>query len=48
MPGELNGRQLARRLRRECPSMRIVLMSGYTEEDAAYGSDFPILRNNFV
>jgi len=48
MPGELNGRQLARRLRRECPSMRIVLMSGYTEEDAGHNSDFPILAKPFL
>lgn len=47
MPGDLNGRQLARRLRREIPGMRIVLMSGYTEEtDTRDG--FPILAKPFL
>lgn len=34
MPGPLNGRQLAERIRQSHPSMRIVLMSGYTDEDS--------------
>lgn len=48
MPGELNGRQLARQLRREYPSLRIVLMSGYTEDEDARGRDFPILAKPFL
>ncbi len=47
MPGDLDGRQLADRVRRNRPEMRIVLMSGYTDE-AGVGSDLPVLAKPFV
>ena len=49
MPGELNGRQLAERLLAHHPRLRIVLMSGYTDEVEADGaSALPILTKPFV
>ncbi len=47
MPGGLDGRQLADRVRMRLPDMRIVLMSGYTDEADA-GSDLPVLAKPFV
>jgi PAS domain S-box-containing protein len=34
MPGGLNGRQLAEELKRECPELKVILMSGYSSEIA--------------
>ncbi len=49
MPGELNGRQLAEAVLGRRPDMRIVLMSGYTDEtDADGASDLPVLAKPFV
>jgi PAS domain S-box-containing protein len=49
MPGSLNGRQLAEQVRRHDPHMRIVLMSGYTDEGNEEGhSDLPVLAKPFV
>ncbi len=49
MPGGINGRQLAEQVRREHPDMRIVLMSGYTDEDDKSGTeDLPVLAKPFV
>ncbi|MFN4326751.1 MAG: PAS-domain containing protein [Azonexus sp.] len=49
MPGGLNGRQLAEAILERQPAMRIVLMSGYTDEAAADGaSDLPVLAKPFV
>lgn len=47
MPGGLDGRQLADRVLMSQPDMRIVLMSGYTDEADA-GSDLPVLAKPFV
>jgi len=47
MPGGMDGRQLADRVRHDRPEMCIVLMSGYTDE-AEVGSDLPILAKPFV
>ena len=46
MPGGLDGRQLADRVRHDRPEMCIVLMSGYTDE-AEVGSDLPVLAKPF-
>ena len=52
MPGGLNGRQLAEAALSRRPDMRIVLMSGYTDEtdaaDAGGASDLPVLAKPFV
>jgi PAS domain S-box-containing protein len=49
MPGGLNGRQLAETVLERHPAMRIVLMSGYTDEAAADGAnDLPVLAKPFV
>lgn len=40
MPGQLTGRQLAERLVREKPALRVIYMSGYSPEFA--GKDFPL------
>ena len=47
MPGSRNGRQLAEAIRHEHPRMRIVLMSGYTDEDGA-PQEPPILAKPFA
>mgnify|MGYP002776381898 FL=1 len=47
MPGGLNGHQLARQVRDERPDMRIVLMSGYTDERSDEKT-LPILNKPFV
>ena len=47
MPGGMDGRQLADRIRCDHPDMRIVLMSGYTDE-AEVGSDLPVLAKPFA
>jgi len=47
MPGGMDGRQLADNVLSICPDMRIVLMSGYTDE-AEVGSDLPVLAKPFV
>jgi CheY-like chemotaxis protein len=47
MPGGLDGRQLADRVLMSQPDMRIVLMSGYTDE-AEVGSNLPVLAKPFV
>jgi CheY-like chemotaxis protein len=38
MPGE-NGRDLARKLRNQCPGMRTIFMSGYGESAALLGAE---------
>jgi CheY-like chemotaxis protein len=50
MPGSINGLDLARRVRLECPHMKIVLMSGYLRDmkdaavaDAFLGKPFPLI-----
>lgn len=49
MPGGLNGRQLASRIGADHPWIRIVLMSGYTDEiDEAADSTIPLLGKPFV
>jgi len=49
MPGGINGRQLAEQVLASHPQMRIVLMSGYTDEsEEAAASDLPILGKPFV
>jgi CheY-like chemotaxis protein len=49
MPGQLNGRQLAERIRQTHPRMRIVLMSGYTDEDEKPANAcLPVLAKPFV
>ena len=49
MPGGINGRQLAEQVLASHPHMRIVLMSGYTDEnEEAAASDLPILGKPFV
>jgi two-component SAPR family response regulator len=49
MPGGINGRQLADTVLSRRPEMRIVLMSGYTDEtDADGASDLPVLAKPFV
>jgi PAS domain S-box-containing protein len=48
MPGGINGRQLAELVLQGHPHMRIVLMSGYTDEtDAPGASDLPVLAKPF-
>ena len=47
MPGGIDGRQLADHVLNGHPDMRIVLMSGYTDE-AEVGSDLPVLAKPFV
>ncbi len=49
MPGGINGRQLAETVLTRRPDMRIVLMSGYTDEtDTDGASDLPVLAKPFV
>jgi CheY-like chemotaxis protein len=49
MPGGIDGRQLAERVMQSHPHMRIVLMSGYTEEAAELAADhFLLLAKPFV
>ena len=49
MPGGVNGRQLAEQVLAQRPHMRIVLMSGYTDEDeAAGGNELPVLAKPFI
>ncbi len=49
MPGGINGRQLAQQVRAEHPGVRIVLMSGYTDETETAGtSDLPVLAKPFT
>jgi len=49
MPGGINGRQLAERVLASRPEMRIVLMSGYADEDEEAGaSALPVLAKPFV
>src|SRR5574343_104977 len=52
MPGGINGRQLAETVLTRRPDMRIVLMSGYTDEadtgDAGSASELPVLAKPFV
>jgi len=47
MPGSRNGRQLAEQIRQDHPQMRIVLMSGYADEDGKH-QEPPILAKPFV
>lgn len=48
MPGGIDGRQLAERVRAGRPAMRIVLMSGYADEaDEGSASDLPVLAKPF-
>ncbi len=48
MPGSLNGHQLAEKALALSPRIRIVLMSGYTDEEASAGiSGLPILAKPF-
>ena len=46
MPGGINGQELAAAIRQQRPGMRIVLMSGFTAEDAPPGQA-PILAKPF-
>ena len=47
--GGINGRQLAEAILRDYPQMRIVLMSGYTDETAEdAASELPILAKPFA
>ncbi|KAB2921857.1 MAG: PAS domain-containing protein [Dechloromonas sp.] len=50
MPGKLNGRQLAEAALACRPDLRVVLMSGYTDDgsSAARGSHLPVLAKPFV
>lgn len=49
MPGGLSGRQMAEQVLDEHPAMRIVLMSGYADEDdMASAGALPILAKPFV
>ena len=48
MPGGINGRQLAGAARTLYPHMRIVLMSGYADDDAKPKGDLPVLAKPFV
>jgi len=47
MPGGMDGRELADHVLNDHPEIRIVLMSGYTDE-AEVGSDLPVLAKPFV
>jgi len=49
MPGGIHGRELVERIQLSHPHMRIVLMSGYTDEaDEIAVSDLPVLSKPFV
>ncbi|MDP3537900.1 MAG: PAS-domain containing protein [Azonexus sp.] len=49
MPGGINGRQLAEQVLLGYPHMRIVLMSGYADDDEGEAaSDLPVLAKPFV
>ena len=48
MPGGLNGRELAATLHQERPGVRVVLMSGYHEENTADGEALTVLAKPFV
>nr|MBL8411141.1 PAS-domain containing protein [Dechloromonas sp.] len=48
MPGGINGRQLAEQVLAIAPHMRIVLMSGYTDDNDETAADLPILGKPFV
>lgn len=45
MPGQLNGVQLASWAQAHCPDLRVLLQTGYVEEDAR---PFPVLRKPFT
>ena len=47
MPGGVNGHQLAARVQAERPEIRILLMSGYTDEVLSE-SALPVLSKPFV
>ena len=48
MPGQANGLELARTLRREAPQLPLVLMTGYTPELAAATAEgFPVIAKPF-
>jgi DNA-binding LytR/AlgR family response regulator len=46
MPGEMNGLDLAREIRRRFPSLAIVLTTGYSGA-ADVGGEFPVLRKPY-
>lgn len=48
MPGGLNGRELAATLHQERPGVRVVLMSGYHEENPADGEALTVLAKPFA
>jgi signal transduction histidine kinase len=49
MPGPMNGRQLAEQIQQAHPHMRIILMSGYTDEDETpANAALPVLAKPFV
>ena len=48
MPGGISGRQLAKELMLSQPTMRIVLMSGYTDEPEDGINELPVLTKPFV
>ena len=49
MPGGINGRQLSETVLRDHPHMRIVLMSGYTDETAGDAAgELPVLAKPFA
>ena len=49
MPGGINGRQLAAAVLGDHPHMRIVLMSGYTDEATGdVGNELPVLAKPFA
>lgn len=45
MPGQLNGMQLASWAQVHCPDLKVLLQTGYVEEDAR---PFPVLRKPFT
>ncbi len=49
MPGGINGRELADEILHQRPNMRVVLMSGYHDENLdAHHDDLPVLAKPFV
>ncbi len=48
MPGGISGRQLAKELMLSQPTMRIVLMSGYTDEPEDGINELPVLTKPFI
>jgi CheY-like chemotaxis protein len=47
MPGDMDGLTLARTIRDRCPSLPVMLATGYSSAVERVGSEFPIIRKPY-